>query len=134
LRIARIFALEGVLVGELGAPPDDRHLDHRHALDDGRAQPGRVGRHVTPADQLLALDLDEVLEPLDREGAGLLAQRQEAHGDGVMAGRRQVDAGLARPVAQQGIRRLDHAPCAVADQRVGADRAAMVEIEQDLQP
>ena len=27
----------------------------------------RVGRHVAPAEQLLALDLDEMLEPLDRE-------------------------------------------------------------------
>ena len=65
--------------------------------------------------------------------ARLLVLRQEAHGDGVVAGRRQVDAGLARPVAQQGVGRLDQAAGAVADQRIGADRAAMVEIDQDLQ-
>jgi hypothetical protein len=28
------LALEGILVGELGVAADDRHLDHRHALDD----------------------------------------------------------------------------------------------------
>ncbi len=61
------LALEGVLVGELGAAADDRHLHDRHALDDRGAEAGRVDRHVAPADELLALDLDEVLETLDRE-------------------------------------------------------------------
>jgi hypothetical protein len=37
-------------------------------------------------------------------------------------------------MAQQLVRHLDHAAGAVADQRVGPDRAAMVEIEEDLQP
>ena len=37
-------------------------------------------------------------------------------------------------MAQQRVRHLDHAAGAVADQRVGADRAAMVEIDEDLQP
>src|SRR5689334_18798896 len=74
-----------------------------------------------------------MLQPLDREGARLLVLRQEAHGNGVVAGLGQVDAGLARPVAQQGVGGLDHAAGTVADQRVGADRAAMVEIDQDLQ-
>src|SRR5262249_56328138 len=35
--------------------------------------------------------------------------------------------------AQQAIRRLNEATRPVADQRVGSDRAAMVEIDQDLQ-
>ena len=65
--------------------------------------------------------------------ARLLVLRQEAHGDGVVAGRRQVDACLARPVAQQGVGDLDQAARAVADQRVGADGAAVVEVDQDLQ-
>jgi hypothetical protein len=40
---------------------------------------------------------------------------------------------LPRPIAQQRIRHLNEATGAVADQRVGPDRAAMVEIDQDLQ-
>ena len=127
------LALEGVLVGDLGAAADDRHLHHRHALDHAAAETGRVGRHVAPADQPLLLDLDEMLEPLDRKVARLVVLRQEAHRHRVVAGRRQVDAGLLRPVAQQRVGRLDHAAGAVADQRIGADGAAMVEVDQDLQ-
>ena len=50
-----------------------------------------------------------------------------------MAGRRQGQAVLVRPVAQQRVGDLDQAAGAVAHQRVGADRAAMVEVDQDLQ-
>ena len=127
------LALEGVLVGELGAAAHDRHADHRHALDHRLAQARRVGRHVAPAQELLALDLDEMLQALDRELPRRLVLRQEAKGDGVVAGRRQVDRRLARPVAQQGVGELNHAPCAIADQRVGADRAPVVEIDQDAE-
>ena len=128
------LALEGVLVGELGAAADDRHLDHRHALDHGLAEAGDVGRHVAPAQKLLLLDLDEVFQPLDGEGARLLVLRQEAHGHGVVAGLRQVDALLLRPVAQQAVGDLDQAAGAVAHQRVGADGAAVVEVDQDGKP
>ena len=38
-----------------------------------------------------------------------------------------------RPIAQQRIRHLNEAAGPVADQRVGSDGAAMVEIDQDLQ-
>ena len=74
-----------------------------------------------------------MLEPLDRELPRLFVLRQEAHRHGVVAGLRQVDAGLPGPVAQQGVGRLDHAARAVADQRIGADGAAVVEIDQDPQ-
>ncbi len=99
----------------------------------GLAQPGEVGRHVAPADDALALDGDEMLELADGEFARGFLLRQEAHGDGIVAGRRQLDAGGAGPIAQQAIGHLDQAAGAVAHQRVGADRAAMVEIDQDLQ-
>src|SRR5262249_14522721 len=46
---------------------------------------------------------------------------------------RQVEPALLGPLAQQRIRDLDHAAGAVADQRVGADRAAVIEVYQDLQ-
>jgi len=36
-------------------------------------------------------------------------------------------------MAQQPVRHLDHAAGAVAHQRVGADRAAVIEIDQNLQ-
>ena len=127
------LALEGVLVGDLGAATDDRHPDHRHLLDDRLAQAREVGRDVPPANQLLALDLDEMLQPPDRELPCRLVLRKKAHGDRVVARRRQVDRGLARPVAQQGVGGLDHAAGAIAHQRIGPDGAAVVEIDQDLQ-
>ncbi len=64
-------------------------------------RPGRVDRHVAPADQLLALDADEVLELADRQLARRLVLRHEAHGDAVVAGLRQLQAGLGRPVADR---------------------------------
>ena len=45
----------------------------------------------------------------------------------------RVDALAFGPVAQQGVGNLDQAAGAVADQRVGAHRAAVIEVDQDLQ-
>jgi hypothetical protein len=69
---------------------------------------------------------------LHRDGARLLVARQEAHGDAVAASRRQQDVVLGGPVAQQRIGELDQAPRPVADQGIGADRAAVIEVQQDL--
>src|SRR6267378_8714413 len=70
---------------------------------------------------------------LDRRVARLGAARQKAHGDGVASRWRERQPLLPRPIAQQRIGHLNEATSAVADQRVGPDRAAMVEIDQDLQ-
>ena len=70
---------------------------------------------------------------LHRDGARRLLHRQKAHRDGIAAGHRQFDAATPSPMAQQLVGHLDHAAGAVAHQRVGADRAAMVEIDEDLQ-
>ena len=98
--------------------------------------PSPVGSTGTSrqAEQLLALDPDEPLHVRDRKGPRLLLHRQEAHRHRVAARRRQHQAALLGPVAQQRVRGLHQAAGAVADQRIGADRAAMVEIDQDLQP
>ncbi len=45
----------------------------------------------------------------------------------------EVDTGLPGPIAQQGVRRLDHAAGPVANQRIGADRAAVIEIDENPQ-
>ena len=101
-------------------------LEHRGA--DARC----VDRHVAPADQHLALDPDEVLEPLDRRRAARLVARQEAHRHRIIAGRRQVEPLALRPGAEQGVGDLDQAAGAVADLGIGADAAAMVEVGEDL--
>ena len=127
------LALERILIGKRRIGGDDRLADRRHRLDHPLAEPGGVGRHVAPADQRLPLGLDEMLDVSNCEIARCLVARQKAHGDGIAAGRRQRETLRARPIAQQRVRHLDQAAGAVADQRVGPDRAAMIEIDQDLQ-
>ena len=62
-----------------------------------------------------------------------IVARQEAHRHGVVAGFRQGQFIFRRPVAQQFVGDLDQAAGAVANQRIGTDRAAMVEVDQNLQ-
>ncbi len=88
---------------------------------------------IAPGEQRLALGVDVMLEMLDRDGARLALHRQKAHRDRVTAWWRQFEAALLGPMTQQPVRHLDQAAGAVADQRIGADRAAMVEVDEDLQ-
>ncbi len=128
------LALERVLVGHLGAGRDDRLGDVRHRLDDPGAEAGEVGRHLAPGDQALPLDPHQPLDMGDGDRPRLFVERQKAHRHGIAAGRRQLDAARAAPVAQQRVGHLDQAAGAVADQRVGAHRAAVIEVDEDLQP
>ena len=127
------LALERILVAHLRTRRDHRLADHRHRPDDGRAEAGEVGRHVAPAHHGLAFLDHDLLEMADRVLTRAVVPRQETHRDGVTARRRQAQAGTCGPVAQQRIRHLDQAAGAVAHQRIGTDRAAMVEVQQDLQ-
>jgi len=74
-----------------------------------------------------------MLDVLDRDGARTLIPWQEAHRDGIAAEGRQGQALPMRPIAHQRIGHLDQAARSVTNQRIGPDRAAMVEIDQDLQ-
>ena len=125
--------LERVLVLDLRAGGDDGLADRRHRLDHRLAEAGEVGRHVAPTDEGLALPGDHFRNMLLSVFAGARIPRQEAHSDGVAAGFRQAFARLVRPIVQQAVRHLDQAAGAVAHQRVGADRAAVVEVDQDFQ-
>jgi hypothetical protein len=127
------LALEGVLIGDLRIAGDDRLAHHRHRLDDACAKPREIRRHLAPTQQDLPLGADEMLDVLHRDRAGCRLARQKAHGGGVAAGRREIDRLLARPIPQQRVRDLDQAAGAIADQRIGPCRAAVIEIDQDLQ-
>src|SRR5579864_3940734 len=126
------LALERILVLYLRAMRDDRLADQRHLFEHGLAETGRIGRHVAPTDQDLALVLDEAFELLDRDVASLGLGRQETHRDGVMARLRQGHAGALRPIAQKRVRNLDQTAGPIPDERVGADRATMVKIDKYL--
>ena len=82
---------------------------------------------------MLALLDDKAFEVLDAERAGFFVLRQKAHGDRIIARRRQGDANRLGPIAIKRVGNLDQYARAVAQQRVSAHRAAMVKIEQNLQ-
>ena len=71
---------------------------------------------------------------LHRNLARIVIGRQEAHRHPVMALRRQFMSFGGRPVAQQTVGNLQQAPGPVANQGISPDGAAMVQVEQDLQP
>ena len=66
-------------------------------------------------------------EPAGGEIPCLRVLRQEAHSDGILAGGRQVDVVLLRPIAQQSVRGLDQAARAVIDRLLGL-RAGEIDI------
>ena len=127
------LALERVLIVAIFAAADDRLADHRHLVEHRLAEAGGVDRHVAPADQRLAFLGDEFLEGGDGEIARLVVARQEAHRDAIVAGLGQGEAGARRPSAQQAIGNLDEDAGAIAEQRIGTDRAAMIEREEDFE-
>src|SRR5205814_4286309 len=86
------LALEGVLVGDVGAGCDDRLGDVRHRLDDLDAEPGGIDTDIAPGEPCMAFGMDEMLKMLDRDRARLSSHRKEAHRDGIAALGRQFDA------------------------------------------
>ena len=66
-------------------------------------------------------------------GAPVVVMRQEQHADGVMARRRKGEAKLGCLLGEEFVRGLHQDAGAVAGARVGADGAAMLEIEKDRQ-
>ena len=125
------LALE-LVVGLRRAVAADEHL-HMRRLGrlDRDAERGIVGRHVAPAEQLqpLGLDLvgDDALDHLPPGGF----LRHEQGADGVFAGLRQLEADLGGLALEEGVRDLHQDAGAVARARIGADRAAMLEIAED---
>ena len=123
------LALE-VVLGELLFPLSNEHL---HVDGFGRlhrdAERRIVGRDVgAPAEQLEAFLRGDLLEGLAHHLAPLGVARHEQHADAVLAGLRQRDAELLRLAREELVRDLHQDAGAVAGARIGADRAAMLEI------
>ena len=66
-------------------------------------------------------------------GARRGVARHEELADGVMAGRRAGEAELGAFLGEEAVRNLGQYAAAVAERRVGADGAAMVEVDENLQ-
>ena len=126
-------ALEIVLVLDVG-PAADEHLPvGRLGLDHRGRQAGIVGRHVAPAEQLQPFGLDHARDDGFAIDALRAIARHEHVADGVMAGLGQLDVERRGDLFEEFMRDLHQDAGAVAGQRVGAGRAAMGEVLQDLE-
>ncbi len=123
------------MVWRLGSPglADEDLPDDRLALLRGRADHGVVGRHVAPAEELLAFVADDLLEELLAALAVLRVLRQEDHADAVVAERRQVQAESRGFLLEEAVRHLHEDAGAVAGVGLAAAGAAVLQIVQDLQ-
>ena len=89
--------------------------------------------HVAPAEQHQALGLDLVGDDaLDDLAPGRLL-RHEQRADRVLAGLRQLEADFGRLALEEGVRDLHQDAGAVAGARIGADRAAMLEVAENAE-
>ena len=120
-------------LARFGRSADEDLLHHRldrlHAL----AEPGIVDRHVAPAEHRLALRRDDLFDDIAHLLSGLAVARHEELADRVMAGFRQLESELGAFRREERVRDLRQNAATVAKRGIGADRAAMVEIDQNLQ-
>ncbi len=93
------LALERVLILRSGASADKALTDGRHLVQHRLAQPVEGYRHVAPTQQDLAFLQDKPLKLLHGGGFGIAVTRQEAHGDAIIPGLRQIDARAGGPIA-----------------------------------
>jgi hypothetical protein len=95
---------------------------------------GIEARATGPADDLLVVVPDDVRERLHLKLTLDVVAREEALGDAVVAGERELLAVVVEDALVVAMRDLDEDARAVAGRRVGARGAAMREAPQDLEP
>ena len=125
-------ALEGLVVIDPGSATDVELADM--GLHGARAAPeaAGVGRHVAPAEQLLAELGDHLGGEIHHLPAHGRVDRQEAHAHPVGARFRQRAARLAGEQLQRGMRDLQQDAGAVAGVRLRTARAAMIQVRQHV--
>ena len=97
----------------------------------GFAEVHIVGRHLAPAETLLAFFRDDFLQGFLEAAALLALIRQENHADAIFAGVRQVKAQSFAGILEKSVRHLHQNAGAVAGVFLAAASAAMIEILQD---
>ena len=147
------LAEAGLGYGPLDLLPDDveaqleverlfLQLAARHEeLPDGGPHPGgqdadgvRRNRHVSPAQQRMALLLDDTADDLLAPPALCGVPGQEDHAHAVGAARGQGDAQSVALIGEEVVGHLDQESCAVSRLRVGATGAPVAQVDQHLQP
>ncbi len=124
-------ALELVLALDLLAAADEHLLVHRFGRLDGPAERRVVGRDVAPAEQRHALFLDILGVDVANDLPPVRVARHEQIADSIFAGFGQLEAEPVGLLHEEGMRDLHQDAGAVARARVGADRAAVLQIAQD---
>ena len=125
------FATYAVLVGQTAGGPSGHDLfDLRNVAIETAlllASSFTCGLASIAADTRSATWFQAAMAVTCLLGLGFLfLEGQEAHCHRIAPRRRQHEAAFVAPIAQQRIRGLDQTAGAVADQRVGPDRAAMI--------
>ena len=123
--------LELVLALDLPAPADEHLQVHGLRRLDRLAERGVVGRHLAPAQEHHALALDHLRIDVANDLPPVRITRHEQRADRIFAGLRQGESELFRLLDEEPVRDLHQDAGAVAGARVGADRAAMLQIAED---
>ncbi len=127
------LALERHVVGQIRAAPDEDLAHERFARLRGVADHRVVRRYRAPADHFLPFLGDNHLEEPLAVPTLRRVGRQEQHPDAVLTPRRQLDARVARGLAEKLVRHLDEHPRAVAGIGLRAAGAAMRQVFEHLQ-
>jgi len=93
-----------------------------------------IPRHVAPAENDLTLGAYRTLNFFLTGKPGCRLFRQEDHADTIISDGRQAHALLGHLLAKERVGKLNQNPGAVAHQRIGTDRAAVIQVVQDQQP
>ena len=126
-------ALEFILRHLLLAAADE----HLHVLRFGRldrlAERRVVGRHVAPAEQRQLLARNDLRVDVTDNLPPVRVLRHEQIADGIFAGGRQFESKLGSLLRKELVRHLHQNAGAVTHARIGADRAAVLEIAKNAQ-
>ena len=125
--------LEKILVGVARPAADEDLAGQGLARLDALAERLRVDRHVAPTQQLETLGGDRLLDDGDDLLGRLARLGQEHDADRVFALGRQREAESLGLLDKERVRDLQQHAAAVAGAGIGPRRAAMVDVEEDLQ-
>ena len=127
-------ALEGIGICNRGALADENLPVRRLGRLDALAEAGTIHRNIAPAEKNEAFISHDLLDNRNAEFEPLGVTRQKQMTNSVLLGRRQGKAELCTFLAQEQMRDLHQHTATIARLRISANSAAMIEIEQDLQP
>ena len=126
--------LEGVVGLDRRAPPDEELTDHRLRAPGRRAEHRVVEGKVAPAQKLLTLLADRLLEEPLASLAALGGRGQEHSPHAVVPRQRELDPETIRLPRHELVRDLNQNPGAVPRVDLGARGAAVLEVQEDLEP